>query len=191
MGISQSTIEKYVGVAKEVTGLTPTILYNSEEKMYYTLSLSITNEYSDLLSERLGDLMGFLTGVDVMDQDVLENMLITIPTGIFTFGLTDSVRESFLAVEESIGYRFKSDEERYLFAILHEFGHYHDLMVNNKEDYLGYFAESERQSDYYAYSDKDDATYRRLEMERYADHYALTHLQESLQRLHKEELLYA
>ena len=176
-GATQAEIEKYVAIAKNVTRLNPTIVYHSGQ----SLAMEMTESYRDRMDDSLGELAGFLSITDVLDDDVLRNMQITIPDGIFRFGVTDDILESFQVIEELRNYRFQNDEERYLFAILHEFGHYHDLMVRNNADYLKYFAQSERQRDAYTYSDREEKTYRQLPIEVYADTFALKHLKLALQ----------
>lgn len=176
-GATQAEIEKYVAIAKNVTRLNPTVVYHSGQ----SIGLEMTEAYSARMDDCLGELAGFLSITDVLDNDVLNNMQIAIPDGIFCFGLTDDVLESFQVIEELRNYRFRNDEERYLFAILHEFGHYHDLMVRNKADYLKYFSQSERQQDAYAFTDREERTYRKLPKEAYADAFALKHLKLALQ----------
>lgn len=176
-GATQAEIEKYVAIAKNVTRLNPTVVYHSGQ----SIGLEMTEAYSARMDNFLGELAGFLSITDVLDNDVLNNMQIAIPDGIFCFGLADDVLESFRVIEELRNYRFRNDEERYLFAILHEFGHYHDLMVRNKADYLEYFSQSERQQDAYAFTDREERTYRKLPKEAYADAFALKHLKLALQ----------
>lgn len=188
MVISQSTIEKYVGVALEVTGLTPTILYNSEKHGYHFLCFGINNIYFANLTAYLGDFRWVDIDPSIVSTKLLENTVIGIPTGLLPLHLTGYCSELFQAIEKSIDYCFKTDEERYLFVILHEFGHYHDLMVNCKDKHIEYFIELDEQLELYAKSKKDHDSYRSLPKEKYADHYALTHLQEALNLLIKEEV---
>lgn len=186
MGISQSTIEKYVGVAKEVTGLTPTILYNSEKQGYPFLCFGINNQYMDYLNERLGaDFMWATTDSLVVSSELLENTILGIPSGVLPLYLTDYCSELYQAIEKAIGYKFKTDEERYLFVILHEFGHYHDLTVNNKGNPIDYFIELDEQLEVYAKSKKGHDVYRSLVKEKYADLYAFKHLPMAIELLTK------
>lgn len=186
MPITQEMIVKYVDVIKEVTGLKPNILYNSEKQGYPFLCFGINNQYMDYLNERLGDdFMWATTDSSLVSSDLLKNTILGMPTGLLPLYLTDYCSALFQAIEKAVGYEFKNDEERYLFVILHEFGHYHDLTVNNKDNPIDYFIELDEQLEVYAKSKKGHDVYRSLVKEKYADLYAFKHLPTAIELLTK------
>ena len=186
MPITQEMIVKYVSVIKEVTGLNPNILYNSEKQEYPFLCFGLNNQYMAYLNERLGsDFMWATTDSSLVRSELLKNTILGIPSGLLPLYLTDYCSELYQAIEKAVGYKFKSDEERYLFVILHEFGHYHNLMINCKDDHIRYFIELDEQLEVYAMSQKGHDVYRSLVKEKYADLYALKHLPTAIELLTK------